>query len=389
MQKLLKSEVQHFIRNFYENISKLAFAGSPFDGISVQELIQQIESRRKAKKKHPTWFASENIIYPPKLNLEQTSSEKTAAYKASIVEGKSIADLTGGFGVDTFYFAESCKIVDYFEINEALSEIARQNFEALGRTNINVSSTNGIKAIKDTLYDVIYIDPSRRSESKGKVFFLTDCEPNVPQHLDLLFNSAPTLLIKTSPMLDISVGLSELDHVCEIHIVAVNNEVKEVLWLLKRNFSETPFINTINLRTNSEEKFNFKIGASSEAVYGKPSQFLYEPNAAILKSGAFELLSEAFKVKKLQKHSHLYTSDTLRDFPGRRFTILKVVPYAKKEMKAALTYTKANITTRNFPQGVSVLRKKWKLKEGGDVYLFFTTLENEEKVMVVCGKVVS
>lgn len=387
MQKLLKPEVQQFIRTYSEDLSKLAFSGSPFKDITVQELIQQIKSRRKAEKKLPTWFSTEAILYPPKLNLEQTSSEATATYKASLVSGESIADLTGGFGVDSHSFANTFKKVYYFEINKELSELAKHNFEILTLKNIDVTHANGVEVIKNRKYDVIYMDPSRRNEAKGKVFFLSDCEPNVPKHLDTFFESAPTLLIKTSPMLDISVGLSELKHVSQLHIVAVNNEVKELVWLLKKNHTEPALVKTINLKNNSEERFEFTIGTTSEAVYDQPSRFLYEPNAAILKSGAFDHLSEAFKVKKLHKHSHLYTSDSLRDFPGRRFVIGKVVPYSKKEIKAALSFKKANITTRNFPVDVSSLRKKWKLNDGGDVFLFFTTLEDDKKVMLICEKI--
>ncbi|MFC7357128.1 class I SAM-dependent methyltransferase [Jejudonia soesokkakensis] len=387
MQKLLKPEVQQFIRTYSEDLSKLAFSGSPFKDIIVQELLQQIESRRKAEKKLPTWFTSEAILYPPKLNLEQTSSEATATYKASIVSGERIADLTGGFGIDSYFFATAFKTVAYYEVNKALSEIAKHNFQLLNRKNISVAHADGVEAIKNKKYDVIYLDPSRRNESKGKVFFLSDCEPNVPEYLNTFFESAPTLLIKTSPMLDIAVGLSELQHVCQIHIVALNNEVKEVVWLLKKNPSKPTLVKTINLKNNSEEKFEFPLGTISEAVYDKPSRFLYEPNAAILKSGAFDQLSEAFKIRKLHKHSHLYTSDSLRDFPGRRFVIKNVVPYSKKEMKAALIFKKANITTRNFPVDVSTLRKKWKLNDGGDRFLFFTTLEDEKKAMLICEKI--
>jgi PG_1098 ferredoxin-like domain/THUMP domain-like len=383
---LLKPEVQEFIFSYTEDSSKLAFAGSPFSDIATSELIQQIESRRAIEKKLPHWFNTKNIYYPPKLHLEQTSSEPTAAYKARLVVGTTIADLTGGFGIDTFYFAEMFDTVYHYETNQALSDIANHNFKTLGRMNVHYRAEDGLQAIKESFYDVIYIDPSRRNKDKGKVFFLNDCEPNVPQHLDYLLERCHTMLLKTSPMLDISVGLNELKHVAEIHVVAVNNEVKELLWKLQKDVGSPVVIKTINLTSAPDETFSFQLDKYPEIVYSNPSRFLYEPNAAILKAGGFQHISEAFKLKKLHKHSHLFTSESLREFPGRRFSINKIVPYNKKHMRG-ITFAKANITTRNFPESVATLRKKWKIQDGGNIYLFFTTLENEDKIMLICEKV--
>jgi len=386
-KKLLHTEVQEFIKNYKEPISKLAFSGSRFQDISVQELMQQIESRQKVKDKLPTFFSTENIYYPPKVNLEQTSSEITAQYKASIVSGESIADITGGFGVDSFYFSKTFKTVAHYEHDSALSKIATHNFKQVGVTNITTFEGDGLASLQDKKYDVLYVDPSRRHNTKGKVFFLNDCEPNIPENLQQLFNHAPIILIKTSPMLDLAVGLRELDNVQEIHIVAINNEVKELLWLLKSNFKGTPEIKTINFNRDSTDTFDFTFGSDAEPFFSEPLRFLYEPNAAILKSGAFNLISEAYKVKKLHKNTHLYTSEALRYFPGRCFTIKSSVQYSKKEMKAAINFKKANITTRNFPESVATLRKKWKLADGGGMYLFFTTNIADEKVMLICEKI--
>ncbi len=383
---LLKPEIQDFIFSYTEDTSKLAFAGSPFPELSSVELIQQIESRRAIEKKLPTWFATKNIIYPPKLNLEQTSSEATAAYKTSLLQGKIVADITGGFGIDTLHFAEIFENVVHFEKNEALSKLAAHNFNVLDKRNIQCNPEDGIQGISDATFDVIYVDPSRRNESKGKVFFLNDCEPNIPEHLDYILDRCDTLLVKTSPMLDISVGLQELKHVAEVHVVALQNEMKEVLWILKKD-SQKPFkIHTINITSKEIETFTFSPSKAFETVYSNPLRFLYEPNAAILKGGGFQYISEAYKLKKLHKHSHLFTSEALRDFPGRIFLIKKVLPYSKKEMRG-ITFAKANITTRNFPESVATIRKKWKIKEGGDIYLFFTTLENQDKIMLICAKV--
>jgi hypothetical protein len=384
---ILHKEYQDFIFSYKGVSSKLAFSGSPFKNISTQELLQQIESRRKIEKKLPSWYSMPSIYYPPKVNLEQTSSEITAKYKASLIQGASLADLTGGFGVDSYYFSKRIALVHHYETNESLSKISEHNFKTLGATNIDCVPSDGVSEIKDSYFDILYLDPSRRHDQKGKVFYLTDCEPNIPKHLDYLCKRCDYLLIKSSPMLDLTVGMTELKYVAEIHIVAVNNDVKEVLWLLKAGVSENPMIKTINFTNSGKETFDFLWNIAMPPVYGFPKQFLYEPNAAIMKSGGFHVLSTILNVEKLHINSHLYTSDKPIDFPGRRFVIEKVVPYTKKDMKAALCFSVANIATRNFPESVALLRKKWKLSDGGANYLFFTTIGDNEKVMLVCKKV--
>ncbi|MDC7999919.1 class I SAM-dependent methyltransferase [Aequorivita todarodis] len=384
---LLNSEVQDFIRNFEGDVSKLAFAGSPFENVRAQELIQQIESRKRVEKKLPTWFKTKNILFPPKLNLEQTSSEITAEYKTSLVNGKTIADITGGFGVDSFFFSEKFRTVHHFETNETLSALSEHNFEVFGRKNIRCLVKDGLQAVMGNRYDIIYADPSRRHDRKGKVFFLADCEPNIPENISEIVKQCDQFLLKTSPMLDISVGLNELQDVSEIHIVAIDNEVKELLWLLKKGDSKELKIKTINFTKLGAENFDFIWNEAATAKYSLPQKYLYEPNAAILKSGAFDLISEKLKVNKLHKNTHLYTSETLVDFPGRSFSIEKVIPYSKSEMRAALSFKKANITTRNFPESVETLRKKWKITDGGDVYLFFGTNMEDKKEMLICSKI--
>jgi hypothetical protein len=384
---ILNTVVQDFIKSYSGEISKLAFAGSPFAKVSVQELIQQIEGRQKIEKKLPNWFHTKGVYYPPKIHLEQTSSEATAKYKASLVHGDKLADLTGGFGVDAYYFSEVFNSVLHFEQNQSLSEIAAHNFDRLSKNNIQCLAVDGIVTGLQQHYDILYIDPSRRHSAKGKVFYLRDCEPNVPVHLGDLLDHCITLMIKTSPMLDITIGMQELNTVAQLHIVAVNNEVKELLWIVKKDYRGTTHIRTVNITNSGNEVFNFTMDYRATATYAPPQHFLYEPNSAIMKSGAFDLVSEEFSIHKLHKHSHLYTSDTLCEFPGRRFTIEKIIPYTKASIREELSISKANITIRNFPESVAQLRKKWGVKEGGDDYLFFTTLENEEKVIIHCSRV--
>ena len=203
--------------------------------------MEQIESKKKAKEKLPAWFKAENIIYPNKLNLSQTSSEVTANYKASLVKGKSLVDITGGLGIDTFAFSKKMDSVVHVEKNEVLSNIAKHNFKQLGVENVQFETGDGIDILKKTKrkFDVIYADPSRRDEENKKVYYLSDCEPDITQHLDFLFTIADTILVKTAPMLDIQIGLNQLQNVSEIHVVAVNNDVKEILWLLNKNTTKT------------------------------------------------------------------------------------------------------------------------------------------------------
>lgn len=387
---ILNTEIQDFIEaNLNTDPSSLLLKGIHFEGVDAKTIIQQIEAKKRSEKKLPTWFITKNIYFPNKLNIEQTSSETTAKYKANLVAGKSLIDLTGGFGVDAYYFSKQIKNVSHCEINTELSEIVTHNYTAL-KTDINCFNESGITVLErlNTPFDWIYLDPSRRDLSKQKVFLLSDCEPNVKTHQDLFLKWAKHVMIKTSPLLDLTATLNDLKHVKEIHSVAVNNEVKELLWVLERNYTESITIKTVNIKKKNIQNFDFKLENETTALasYSQPLTYLYEPNAAILKAGAFNMVSEILNIYKLHKHSHLYTSHNLLDFPGRRFTIINKLQFNKKTF-AKLKLTKANITTRNFPMSVNTIRKKLKVKDGGDTYLFFTTNQNEEKLILVCSKV--
>ncbi|MCB4800113.1 THUMP-like domain-containing protein [Neotamlana laminarinivorans] len=388
---ILNTEIQNYIdENLNADINTLLLKGNNFETVATKAIIGQIEAKKRCQKKLPTWFETKNIYYPDKLNIEQTSSEISAKYKASLISGKSIIDLTGGFGVDCFYFSKKFDVVTHCEINENLSKIVNHNYKQLSIPNVQTKNVNGVDYLSniDTNFDWIYIDPSRRHDTKGKVFFLKDCLPNVPEHLNLLFNHSKNILIKTSPLLDISVGLNELKFVKNIHIVAINNEVKELLWELEYGHEASVEIKTVNLKNNKKEHFNFVLNEESdiETIYEAPQTYLYEPNSAILKSGGFNIISKKLKISKLQKHSHLYTSADLIEFPGRTFKIDKVIPYNKKSIKS-LGIKKANITTRNFPESVSQIRKKFNLRDGGDIYLFFTTDALGNKLMLLTQKI--
>ncbi|RTY93601.1 class I SAM-dependent methyltransferase [Flavobacterium sp. GT3R68] len=390
-KKILDSEFQNFIiDNIDKDVAKLALQKNPFPEIPWLEILNQIAAKSKAKEKLPTFFNTPHIIFPNKISVEQSSSEKTAWYKSTLISGNTIIDLTGGFGVDDFYFSKKVKQVIHCEINNKLSEIVEHNFDILNASNIQCIAGDSLDVLEkgNKKYDWIYIDPSRRNDAKGKVFMLKDCLPNVPELLDFYFSHTENILIKTAPILDISAGLSELSNVKYIHVVAIDNEVKELLWELSKDFKGSPIIKTINFNKGNLDRFDFELPTNGDnARFGLPKKYLYEPNSAIMKSGGFDEICSKYNIDKLHPHSHLYTTDKIIEFPGRVFEIEKIIPYNKTELKIYLENKKANITTRNFPDTVEIIRKKWKIKDGGNMYCFFTTDTNNHKIVLICAKI--
>jgi len=391
-RELQNNAIQEFInKNINSNITDLILKGSPFPNIKMLDLIEQIEAKSRCIKKLPTWFATKNIHYPNKLNIEQTSSETTANYKAALVDGHSLIDITGGFGVDSFYFSKQIKHITHCELNSNLSNIVKHNYKLLNVNNISCYAQDGIDILKrlDQPYDWIYIDPSRRDAIKDKVFLLKDCLPNVPKCLGLFFKYANNIMIKTSPLLDITSGINDLEGVKEIHIVATNNEVKELIWILKKGFTDVTKIKTINISKKKVVYFDFDLNEEKKAQVelSMPLTYLYEPNTSILKAGAFKIIAKKLNLKKLHQHSHLYTSKELIDFPGRTFKIENVIPYNKKHFKRELQIKKANVTIRNFPETVKQVREKLSLKDGGDDYVFFTTVGSNTKIIIATKKI--
>lgn len=389
-KNILHTTIQNYINaNLHANITKLLLKGTSFTTVSTQEIVEQIEAKKKCKIKLPTWFNTKNIYYPNKLNIEQTSSEATANYKATLVSRKNLIDITGGFGVDAFAFSKKIKNVVHCEINSELSTIVTYNYQQLGVKNIKTIPFDGLEYLKNSAekFDWIYIDPSRRNNAKGKVFLLKDCLPNVPENINFLFEKSNNILIKNSPILDITSAINELNFVKEIHIIALQNEVKELLFILEKNDTKRICVKTINITKNSTQLFDFELNKDYEATFSLPKKYIYEPNAAILKSGGFKQISANFNIDKLHQNSHLYTSNKLIDFPGRRFEIKHSIPFDKKQLKKLIPSKKANITVRNFPQTVAEIRKKTSLKDGGNVYLFFTTNIHNKHIVLMCKKV--
>ena len=390
LKSILQTEIQNFInQNLDSDISKLALKKNPFPRINYSILINQIIAKKKAKEKLPTWFSNENIVYPDKISIEQTSSETTAKYKASLVSGEKMIDCTGGFGIDDYYFSKQFKKVIHCELNADLSQIVTHNFEVLKATNIECyrgDSTEILKQLHEK-FDCIYIDPSRRNHAKGKVFMLADCLPNVVDLQDFYYQFTDTILIKTAPILDLHAGLLELKNVAEIHIVAVENEVKELLWKIDKNFNKSPEIIAVNLEKEKQTITKIESSKAYFASYSLPKKYLYEPNASLMKSGGFEAVSELFDIEKLHQHSHLYTSHEFIDFPGRKFQIDAIVPFQKKEISQHIQGKKMNVSTRNFPIKPEEIKKKFKITDGGTIFAFFTTNMNNEKIILLCTKI--
>ncbi len=388
--RVLDPEVQDFLReNEALDTVRLALKPQLFDGLPQQTLVQQLEGRKRSKQKLPSWYHAAGIYFPPKVNLEQTSSEITAQYKASLTTGESGIDLSGGFGVDTFYLAQSHQSFTYCERDPVLFPMACHNFKVLGADNIRCVEGDGIQFLQEHggIFDTIYVDPSRRSNSKGKVFRLEDCAPDLTRHMELLLSQGRKILVKTSPLLDLQLGLLLLKEVATINILAIQNEVKELLWECHPGHDGPVSIRTRNWQHDSLQEFDLQLQEEADCSpeYGSPDKFLYEPNAAILKAGAFGWVGISYQLRKIAPHSHLYTAGHLKEFPGRRFRIHESLSFSKKGMKA-LQLKKANISTRNFPLSVAALRKRLRIKDGGDDYLFFTTDYNGKKIVLHCSK---
>ncbi|WP_018665756.1 class I SAM-dependent methyltransferase [Bacteroides gallinarum] len=397
----LTEETLRFIREHRkDDVRNLALQARKYPTVDMPAAITQIAGRQAAEKKVPTWAGREDILYPAHLSMEQCSSEATARYKAEVVlkstdsDYETFTDLTGGFGIDCAFLSACFKRTTYVECQEILCEIAAHNFPLLGLEHITVCHEDSIRYLQTMPpVDWIFIDPARRDGHGGKTVAVNDCEPNVSSLEETLLGKARHVLVKLSPMLDLTLALHDLKHVQAAHIVSVNNECKELLLVLERtadlSADEIP-IHCVNL-TASQTSSIIRFTRQQEKEYPCPytstlKTYLYEPNASILKAGAFHNISHIYKVEKLHPNSHLYTSNEyIPDFPGRKFRITGSGGLNKKELQAlAGTEKKANLTIRNFPASVAELRKRLKLAEGGDTYLFATTLADKRKLLIAC-----
>lgn len=436
----MNQATQDFIRQHQDDdVRQLAFLGSKYPEVDMPFALDQIRGRKMARVKLPRWASLEGIIYPPHISMEQCSSESTALYKAELaarllslpasssgIEMKAeneieFVDLTGGFGVDFSYIAARLGVKSmYVERQAHLCEAAKENFGRLGLKNAIVKNGDGIEILHsfhpkkkdaasadDSLgitYDqprsllktnlglkIIFIDPARRDDAGNKVVSLKDCTPDVTILQEEMLSKADYVIIKLSPMLDWHRAISELSHVREVHIISVNNECKELLLVLSaRNMDENLRIYCIN---DAQSFVCDELDMESSQVKIAPStleemQYLYEPNASLMKAGCFGVLSGRYDARMLSKNSHLFVSQApIEAFLGRSFRIIAVSSFNKKELKRHLSgITKANIATRNFPLSVAELRKRLKLKDGGETYIFATTLSDESHVLVITEK---
>ena len=436
----MNQATQDFIRQYQDDdVRQLAFLGSKYPEVDMPFALDQIRGRKMARVKLPRWASLEGIIYPPHISMEQCSSESTALYKAELAarllglpasssgtEMKAeneieFVDLTGGFGVDFSYIAARLGVKSmYVERQAHLCEAAKENFGRLGLKNAIVKNGDGIEVLHsfhpkkkdaasadDSLgitYDqprsllktnlglkIIFIDPARRDDAGNKVVSLKDCTPDVTVLQEEMLSKADYVIIKLSPMLDWHRAISELSHVREVHIISVNNECKELLLVLSaRNMGENLRIYCIN---DAQSFVCDELDMESSQVKIAPSTleemlYLYEPNASLMKAGCFGVLSGRYDARMLSKNSHLFVSrEPIAAFPGRSFRIIAVSSFNKKELKRHLSgITKANIATRNFPLSVAELRKRLKLKDGGETYIFATTLSDESHVLVITEK---
>lgn len=398
----LNDETLRFIRQHaHDDVRTLALHARREPGVDLTTAVTQIAGRQTLAVKVPSWAAHEAILCPPRLSLEQCSSETTARYKAGIVgryEGhrRQLADLTGGLGIDCAFLAPLFDKVDYVERQEELCALARHNFPALGLNRIQVHQADATDFLREGIAaaDWLFLDPARRDSHGGRTVAIADCEPDVGRLEPLLLEKATYVLLKLSPMLDLTQALQTLKHVREVHVVAVDNECKELLVVLEQTQETVPDdvpIHCINLSSKADApqppSLTFSRRTEQEApcpLADAPRTYLYEPNAALLKAGAFRQVAATYALHKLHPSSHLYTSEHLADgFPGRTFRVEGWSRFGKKELKALLgTEKRANLSVRNFPAPVADLRKRLHLAEGGNVYLFATTLANGQKVLI-------
>lgn len=389
----LSPELKLFIKEHEsDDVHTLAIQAKRYPQIDIQRAIQQITGKKISKDKIPGWYSNDELIYPKHISLEQCSSESTARFKATLCNGDTMADLTGGFGIDFSFLASQYKHATYVEQQTELVDIATHNFEILGLNNTQVIQADAIDYLTNMQpVDMVYIDPARRSTEGKKTVRIEDCTPNILEIENLLEQKAKRTMIKLSPMLDISLALKSLKDISDVYVISVNNECKELLFIKQKADNNTK-LHCINIHKEGTDQFSFTKNEEEQTNISYTDQlgkYLYEPNASILKAGAYKSIAQHFGVNKLHLSSHLYTSDVLHaDFHGRRFRVENVCTLASKDIKEQLSPLKqANIATRNFPLSVNEIRQKTKLKEGGDTYIFATTLATDKKVMVICKKI--
>jgi len=377
-KRILDKDVQQFIKeNREKSPSAIALKKSPFLDVSSSELATQIDGWQRSVRKLPTWAFSSPIYYPDKINLEQCSSEHTALVKQTLIKkGARVVDITGGFGVDSCYMAQEAEVVIHCELNAKLSEIVRQNAIELGVSNLICIATDGVAYVhqqKDDTLDYIYIDPSRRV-NHAKVFLLEDCEPNIVELQNGFLKKSHTIISKLSPLLDLTAAIQKLRHIKRIFVISVDGDCKELLFVQERDYQGDAIVSTIRIFQDQLQSHTFTIQEEKVTLTraSDPLTYLYDPDVSITKAGAFKTIAKRFDLYKLHQHTHLYTANDIKDhFPGRIFQIQQV--YTLSNFKKENKISQANVATKNFPVKVEDIRKKFKIKDGGKDFLYFTT----------------
>lgn len=395
---MLTQEEELFIQsNLDADVAALVLSQVKYSHLDIKKLANQISIRKKARLKLPTWAQNAALFFPSTVSWQQCSSEYTAKYKADVLKqlsnGESIADMTGGFGVDAYYFAKYFERVTYFEKQEVLTEIVHYNNRILNQNNIEVVQGDSLTHLENIAVDCIYLDPARRNERQQKVITLEDSTPNILEIQDSLLTKAKYIMVKTSPMLDIHKALRSLKNVEVVHVIAVENECKELLFVMNATCNDIGNIQLtcVNISRKGEKQVFETVWNNVEAVnYSMPKKYLYDSNKAILKGNIVDAIGRDFGFEKLAPSTQLLTGEDLRaDFQGRIFEIEAIIKPSKKVIAKYLEKGKANVIVRNFPESVANLRKKWKVKDGGTVYLFAVTLHDNQKVVLVCKQVLN
>lgn len=405
MRAVNKATEDYIHDNMYGDVRVLALKSRGTPGVDLDYALDQIAGRQTARRKIPSWSRVEGIIYPPHVSLEQCSSEKTAVYKASLSArlcGRgTLVDLAGGFGVDFVFMSPHFLRAVYVERQEGLCETARRNFRVLGLDNATVFNVSAEDYLRDMTYaDVIYLDPSRRGEGGRRKYAMEDCSPDVVGMKELLLSKSTHVIVKLSPMLDWRSAASALGNsVSEIHVVAVGNECKELVIVMTREYAgdirmfcvNDSDIVSFDVRREGERYVlpcSYGVeGLCEEDLHARPL-YLYEPNVSIMKAGCYGYVGQKYGVKEISACSHLFVSaERLDGFPGRRFKVETVTGMSgRAAVKALSGVGQANIAARNFPMTVAALRKRLRLREGGDVYIFATTLSSRRHVLLICTK---
>lgn len=397
---MLNEETLSFIRaHRHADVRQLALRPAP-QGVDLRAALQQIEGRQAAARKLPSWAERDDLLFPPRLAMEQCSSEATARYKQTVVRRwldrcgspePVLTDLTGGFGIDFSFLAPLFRRAVYMERQPELCRIASHNFRVLGLPQAEVRAADSSLHPEDwPASDCCFADPARRDAAGHKTVAVSDCEPDLDALQEAIRRKSRFCLIKLSPMLDIGEALRTLRHIAEVHAVSVQGECKELLLVMTGDEPQGTVFHCTNIGSGQPD-FSFTPAEEEEAACtwaARPGRFLYEPNASIMKCKAFRSLAARYALQKLHPNSHLYTSDEWRPgFPGRAFAVEACCGFGKKELKALLKdLPQANLTVRNFPATVAALRQRLRLKEGGDTYLFATTAADGHHIMVRCRR---